>query len=236
MLSLTGAWDEMGLARGRMKSLVALSVVGPALAVGLATEPIVGQIAYLLAVVVGAASGFTVASLPRHELERSALIQAGEAPALAAAGAVYLQGTGSKSKTILMLKSEEPLLSSALGAMKKGTLLGVDSSETLRGVEDRVQSESVLRVLNSIVRAQGARLQDEGEELESAVKESSSGEETKFPVFLTISFFLPIMLMIFASMEHRVDPVAMVTLAFLEVVVLDLALSLSSTDRRRLSD
>ena len=64
---------------------------------------------------------------------------------------------------------------------------------------------------------------------------SLSKEETKFPVFLTISFFLPIMLMLLAALGHHTDPVAMVSLTFLELVVLDLALALSSTERKRLS-
>jgi len=215
--------------------IVATAAFAPAAAVVVVTLPFIGQLAAVFGVVVGAASGYTAAAFPKRALERSAILQAREAPTLAASGAVYLQGTGSKSKTVLMLHSEEPLLSSVLDDMKRQTLLGIDARETLRGLEDRVQSESALRILRSIVRAQGERLQDEGEELEIAVRSSVSGEETKFPVFMTIAFFLPIMLMIFAAMEHHADPVAIVSLAFLEIVVLDLALSISSTERRRLS-
>ena len=92
-----------------------------------------------------------------------------------------------------------------------------------------------LEILGSVVKAQGERLADEGEELEGMVRGSLSKEETKFPVFLTISFFLPIMLMLLAAIGHHTDLLAMVSLTFLEVVILDVALSLSSTERKGLS-
>jgi hypothetical protein len=235
MASRTRSWDVIGLDRRRMIPIVAAAAIVPALCVIVVALPLVGQVAPVLGVVVGAASGYAVAALPKRSLERSSLLQAKEAPTLAASGAVYLQGTGSKSKTVLMLHSDEPMLHSVLEDMKRETLLGIDARESLRRSEGRVQSQSVLRILRSIVRAHGERLQDGGEELESVVRSSVSGEETKFPVFMTIAFFLPIMLMIFAAMEHHSDLVSIASLAFLELVVLDLALSISSTERRRLA-
>jgi hypothetical protein len=231
----TPSWDVLELDRRRMAFFVALVAVAPAVAVVVATLPFIGQLALALGTVVGAASAYTTAAIPRRVLEKAALLQAREAPTLAASGAVYLQGTGSKSKTVLMLHSEEPMLSSLLEEMKRRTLLGIDAADSLKRSERRVRSESALRILRSVVRAQGERLQDEGEELESVVRSSVSGEETKFPVFMTIAFFLPIMLMIFAAMERHTEPLAIASLAFLEIVVLDLALSISSTERRRLS-
>ena len=233
--NVTRSWDVLGLDRRRMVLIVGAIAIAPAAGVGLATFSYVGQLSWVLGAVVGAAAAYTTAAVPQRALEKSALLQARESPTLAASGAVYLQGTGSKAKTVLMLHSEEPLLSSVLEDMKRRTLLGNDAAGSLKRSEAMVRSESVLRILRSIARAQGERLQDEGEELESVVRSSVSGEETKFPVFMTISFFMPIMLMLFAAMEHHTDPVAIVSLAFLEVVILDLALSISSTERRRLS-
>jgi len=218
-----------------MAALVLVVAIAPSVVLAGVTLPIIGEIAILLSAVVGAATAYTTASFPKHLLERSAFLQAGESPTLAASGAVYLQSTGSKSKTILMLHSDEVMLSSVLERMKRKTLLGIDAADALRGEEDMVQSESALRVLDSVTKAHGDRLQDEGEELEATVRSSASGEETKFPVFMTLAFFLPIMLMIFAAIEHHVEPLAMASLAFLEIVVLDLALSVSSTERRRLA-
>jgi hypothetical protein len=135
----------------------------------------------------------------------------------------------------MMLRTDEPRLSALLGELKRTTLLGVDPADTFARMGGKAESESVSKVLGSVVRAQGERLVDEGEELEGMVAASLSREETSFPVFLTVSFFLPIMLMLLAAIDHHTDLLAMVSLTFLEVVVLDLALSLSSTERKRLS-
>jgi len=189
----------------------------------------------VLGAVVGVGSGYAVAAIPRRSIERSALEQARESPALAAAASVYLQSSGSKSKTVLMLRSEEPRLSVMLGELRRTTLLGMDPADSYARMGGKAESESVSKILGAVVRAQGERLVDEGEELEGMVLAALSKEETKFPVFLTISFFLPIMLMLLAALGHHTDPVAMVSLAFLELVVLDLALALSSTERKRLS-
>lgn len=204
-------------------------------AVAAATHPLLGQFALVLGVVVAVGSGYSMATLPRRSLERAAVRQARESPSLAASAAVYLGSTGSKCKTVLMLQSDEPRLAAMLSEMRRATLLGVDPGESYAKAGGRAASDSVSRILASVVRAQGDRLSDEGEELEGMVAASSSREETKFPVFLTISFFLPIMLMLLAALGHHTGPVAMVSLAFLEVVVLDIALSLSTTERGRLS-
>ncbi len=231
----TNSWDALGLDRRRMSFLVVLvsSLVGSA--VVLVTYHLLGQLAVVLGAIVALGSGYALAALPRRSVERSAIRQAGESPALAAAASVYLQSSGSKSKTLLMLQSEEPRLSALLSELRRDMLLGIDPAETYARMGGRTESESVSKILGSVVRAQGERLADEGEELEGIVNGSLSREETKFPVFLTISFFLPIMLMLLAALGHHTDPVSIVSLTFLEVVILDLALTLSSTERARLA-
>jgi hypothetical protein len=230
----TGSWDALGLEARRMWVIVVAGALVVSIAVTVVTFPFLGQLALALAAVVGLGTGYALAALPMRSMEWSALRQARESPALAAAASVYLQTSGSKSKTLMMLRSDEPRLSALLGELRRTTLLGFDPVDSYARAGGRADSESVSRILASVVRAQGERLADEGEELEGMVTASLAKEETKFPVFLTISFFLPIMLMLLAAMGHHTDLVSMVSLTFLEVVVLDLALSLSSTERRRL--
>jgi hypothetical protein len=229
------SWEELGLDSRRMAAIVASAALTAGSAVALVTYPFLGQLALALGVIVSLACGYAVGALPRRSIEWSALQQAREAPALADAASVYLQSSGSKSKTLMMLRTDEPRLSALLGELKRTTLLGVDPADTFARMGGKAESESVSKVLGSVVRAQGERLVDEGEELEGMVAASLSREETNFPVFLTVSFFLPIMLMLLAAIDHHTDLLAMVSLTFLEVVVLDLALSLSSTERKRLS-
>ncbi|MGA2665236.1 MAG: hypothetical protein ABSF83_09860 [Nitrososphaerales archaeon] len=230
-----GSWDALGLDPRRMWVVVGSVGLAVGVAVTLATFEFLGQLAAVLGAIVALGSGYAVGVLPRRSLERSAIQQAGEAPALAAAASVYLQSSGSKSKTLLMLRSDEVRLSARLDELRRTTLLGIDPATSFARLGGSSESESVAKVIGAVVSAQGERLADEGEELEGMVTASLSREETKFPVFMTISFFLPIMLMLLASVGHHTDLVAMVSLTFLEVVVLDLALALSSTERKRLS-
>ncbi|MDA4114383.1 MAG: hypothetical protein OK474_10080 [Thaumarchaeota archaeon] len=231
----SASWDALGLDRRRMSVIVICVGMLVGLLLAAVTFQFLGQLALVLGAVVGLGSGYAVAAIPRRSIEKSALEQARESPALAAAASVYLQSSGSKSKTVLMLRSDEPRLSAVLGELRRTTLLGMDPAESYARMGGKAESESVSKILGAVVRAQGERLVDEGEELEGMVLASLSKEETKFPVFLTVCFFLPIMLMLLAAIGHHTDPIAMVSLTFLELVVLDLALALSSTERKRLS-
>jgi hypothetical protein len=46
-------------------------------------------------------------------------------------------------------------------------------------------------------------------------------------VFMAVSFFLPIMLMLFASMTKNTGPMAIVALFVVEIVILDIVLCIS---------
>jgi hypothetical protein len=228
-------WDELGIDARRMAAIVAAVSLLTGSIVALVAHPILGDLGVLLAVVAALGSAYSVAALPRRSREWSSVQQAREVPALAAAAAVYLQSSGSKCKTLLMLRSDEPRLAGALAELRRTTLLGIDPGESYSRLGGRVESESASKVLASVIRSQTDKLSDEGEELEGMVNASLAKEDTKFPVFLTICFFIPIMLMLLAAIEHHTDPLSMLSLTFLEVVVLDLSLVLASTERGRLA-
>jgi hypothetical protein len=228
------SWSALGLSPRRMTAFLVLVGISAGVCVLVTTWAILGGVSVLLSGVVGIAAAYVVAGAPKRSLAGSALIQAREAPALAASAAVYLQSTGSRAKTVLMLHSDEPRLDSLIQRAKRSTLLGMDASVSLGGSEG-VQADSTAAILGSVARAQGERLADGGEELEGMVRASLSSEETKFPVFLTVSFFPPIMLMLLAAVGHHDDPVSITSLTVVEMVILDLALSFASTERKRLA-
>jgi len=228
------SWDVLGLSRAKMCALVASVGIATAACILTVTLTLLGAVSVVLALGVGAAGAYLVASYPRRSLDRSALLQAREAPALAASAAVYLQSTGSRSKTVLMLRSQEPRLSDLFEKARRSTLLGMDAKMAFERTE-AVRADSTAGVVGSIVRAHPDKVSDGGEELDGILRASSSAEETNFPVFLTISFFLPIMLMLLAAVGHHDNFASVASLSVLEVVILDLALSFASTERRRLS-
>ena len=128
-------------------------------------------------------------------------------PALAASAAVYLQSTGSRAKTVMMLHSDEPRLAALFERAKRATLLGMDASAAFwagRGDAGRFclwdtrarwygPRGSKLHGRRRGARGDGPRF-------------ASRRRRPSFPVFLTISFFLPIMLMLLAAVGHHDDP------------------------------
>jgi len=229
------SWGVLGLSPVRMVALAVSAGAVTAACILAFTIGILGGVSVLLAVAVGGAATYLVASLPKRSLDRSALLQAREAPELAASAAVYLQSTGSRSRTILMLHSQEPRLDGLIERAKKHTLLGLDPSAAFDGSE-AVRADSTAGILSAVTRAQGEKLADGGEELDGMVRASLASEETKFPVFLTVSFFLPIMLMLLVAVGHHDSTDAVLSLAAVEVLILDLVLSFASAERKRLSE
>jgi hypothetical protein len=88
-------------------------------------------------------------------------------------------------------------------------------------------SESVRTVLNSVVSVDRGNVESGNDELDGILNSTSLDEETKMPLLMAVSFFLPIMLMLFAAMTKNTGPVAVVALVVLEVVILDIVLSIS---------
>ena len=74
----------------------------------------------------------------------AAFRQTVEAPPFAAASNIYLRSTGSRSKTLLMLRAEEPRLRSFLAEVRRRTLLGYDAPSAIEneGPQNSVFSES----------------------------------------------------------------------------------------------
>jgi hypothetical protein len=228
------SWEAMGLSARKMVAVSACAGAAAALSAFLATRDILGPASVLLAAAVGAGAAYAVAGTPKRSLLRSSLLQAREAPAISAAASVYLRSTGSRSKTIMMLHSNETRLNELFGDARRSTLLGVEPSVAF-GAATTVTSGAVESVIATVVAAEGNEVTDQGQDAESMVRASVSREETKFPVFLTISFFLPIMLMLVAAIGHHDTVISVVSLAVVETVILDLALSFASADRRLIS-
>jgi hypothetical protein len=110
-------------------------------------------------------------------------------------------------------------------------LLGYDAEAAIEGgrPQSHVFSESVKTVLNAIVGVGRARVEEGGEELDGILNSSDLDDETKLPLFIAVSFFLPIMLMLFAATTRGTGTLAMASLVVLEVVLLDIALTFSGS-------
>lgn len=226
------SFDELGLDPRRAFALVAAAssvFFGVSMLVGF--ELRLGSVSVLVALFAGAGAGYLLSTAPRRALKMAAFRQALDAPSLAAAANIYMRSTCSKAKTFLMLRAEEPLMESFLIDVRRRLLLGYDASYAVKaaGPEGHLFSESVRTVVGSVSGADRARVEEGADELDGMLASSGLEEETKLPMFIAVSFFLPIMMMLFAAMTKETGPAPMLALLVLELVVLDLAFSLSGS-------
>ncbi|HVC26569.1 MAG TPA: hypothetical protein VND40_00260 [Nitrososphaerales archaeon] len=230
------SWDQVGLdqrkafafALGTAASFfVLLVLVGEQLSIG--------SVSFVLGAMAAACAGYLVSSAPRRIVRVAAFQQTLEAPSFAASSNIYLKSTSSRSKTFLMLRAEEPRLCSFLAEVRRRVLLGYDASSATLGArpESHVFSESVKTVIDSVVGVDRARVEEGGDELDGILNSSGLDEETKLPLFISVCFFLPIMLMLFAAMTKGTGPAMISALVVLEVIVLDLTFAISGSSVAR---
>jgi hypothetical protein len=191
----------------------------------------VGSVSFALAALAAAGAGYLLSTAPRRIVRMAAFQQTLEAPSFAASSNIYLKSTSSRSKTFLALRAEEPSLSSFLAEVRRRLLLGYDAASAAQAArpESHLFSESVRTVVHSVVGVDRARVEEGSDELDGMLNSSGLDEETKMPLLIAVSFFLPIMLMLFAAMTKGTGEVAMGALVVLEVVVLDLTLAMSGS-------
>jgi hypothetical protein len=226
------SWERLGLHERRALAFVLAVGAGFfALVVVVGQELRVGSVSVILAAMAAATSGYLVFTAPLRVVRMASFRQTLEAPSLAAACNIYLRSTSSRSKTILMLRADEPRLRSFLARARRFTLLGYDAPSAVRAAEPQAHlfSESATTAVHSVVGVDRARVEEGSDELDGILNSSGLEEETKLPLFIAVCFFLPIMLMLFAAVAKETGPVALGAMLLLEVVVLDLTLAVSGS-------
>ncbi len=204
---------------------------GVTIASYLLTSALLGDISPLISGAVGVGFGYLAATAPKRGLQRSALAQAREAPVLAASTTVHLQTTGSRSKTLLTLRSQDDEMQRYLLSVRRQIMLGFDPRSAVQGQEGSPASESVRRILRSLSES-SSRINADSVELEGMQSASALGEETKVPVFVAVVFFMPIMLILFSALSKNTGLFSLLSILILQIVVLDLTYAISSSERQ----
>lgn len=226
------SWEQVGLDQTRAIAFVLGAAASFFVLVVVVGEQLrIGSVSVALGAMAAAGVGYLVSTAPRRIVRMAAFHQTLEAPSLAASSNIYLKSTASRSKTFLMLRAEEPRLRTFLADVRRRVLLGYDAPSASQAAmpQNHLFSESVVTVVNSVVGVERARVEEGADELDGILNSSGLDEETKLPLLIAVSFFLPIMLMLFAATTKGTGPAAMVALVVLEVVVLDLTLAISGS-------
>jgi hypothetical protein len=229
------SWEQVGLDQRRAAVFTLCTAASFFVLVILVGEQLrLGSVSLVLGATAAGGAGYLVSTSARRTVRMAAFRQTLEAPSFAASSNIYLKSTASRSKTLLALRAEEPRLSSYLSEVRRRLLLGYDaSSATLAaGPESHVFSESVMTVISSVVGVDRARVEEGDDELDGILNSGGLDEETKMPLLVAVSFFLPIMLMLFAAITKGTGQVAIGALVVLEIIVLDLTLAVSGSSIR----
>jgi hypothetical protein len=213
--------------------MVALGLAFSALvgiAVGLATGDALGQAKVPTILVIAALVFYIAVSSPRRILDQQRVAQARESLLLSASAHACLTVTGSRSKTFMLIKPREQALGDAVREVGRRILLGTRVGDAVAASSRRIASYSAAVALQSLATTNSGEFVGD-EESRGLAAASELSLETKLPLFMTVCFFTPIMIVLYAVFSHTYQPERLVELCAFEFAVIDLGYYLSATER-----
>ena len=225
------SYEHLGVGLVRMVMVAAVVSVGSGAALVVVLGSALGGGAGLAALVVGAMVFYLVMTAPRRAMDRERATQARESLALSAAAMACLGVTGSRSKTLMLLKPRDRAFGRATREGARMVLLGSSLDQATAEASKRLASYSAAETLKGIASLQPADFDAGDEETRGLDAYRELYRETKLPMLMTACFFSPIMLVLYAVFARAYDPASLAGLAALEFAVLDLALFFSSVDK-----
>lgn len=222
--------EHFGVSLRRALALACGSAVGAAVVTGLVVGDSLGQAKAPTTVLVGALVFYIVLSTPRRLLDGERVAQARESPLLAASAAAALTVTGSRTRTLVLLRSKDPALGSALAESGRRVLLGERIERALAISSKGLASYSAGAALGALATFEPRAMDLGDEEARGLDSASEIRSDTRTPALTTVCFFAPILLTLYAVLSHSYDPSKLAELAAFEFIVVDLALYLSASD------
>jgi hypothetical protein len=216
-------WRIMGVggSASGASALIFGAVIGGALGpVGSATEVVVAILVL-----------YIVVTTPRRILDSQRVAQARESVLLSVAASACLSVTGSRSRTLTLLRSTEDTLAKTLSEITRQLLLGNKAEMAVMGASKNLASYSAIAALYRMAVFRPRAFDAGDEESTGIAKSSELSRETKIPIFMTVCFFAPIMLLLYAVFFHLYDTMSLGELAAFEFVIIDLAFYMSASDR-----
>lgn len=195
------------------------------------SSSLVGNLSQLLAIISASATSYIIISAPSVALRSSRLIQSREAPSISSSLLLNFLATNSRRKALLLLRVEDIVLKSAIKEIKRRLLLGYEIREVLDNCMRRIASESAKEAIQSVISIDKDTVEEKGEEYEHIINELFSEGETKTPIFIAITFFTPIMLMLLAILQSMSSAWHMIAILFMQLLITNLAFSFMSREK-----
>ena len=197
------------------------------------TGDALGEARDAVALAVGALVFYFVLSFPRRLADSQRIAEARESPLLSASAAACLAVTGSRSRTIVFMRPRDPTLRAGMKEAGRKILLGTRADRALESSAQSLVSYTAAAVFRGLGAFAPEGVEQGDEEAQGLALSTDLSRETKVPMLMTVCFFTPILLILYAVFSHTYGASDLAELASLEFIVLDLAFFLSAAERSR---
>lgn len=225
--------QRFGVSPARIVALAAAMSTAVAFLTRVVTGGVLGHATDVVSLAVGGLVFYFVLSAPRRIADGQRLAEARETPLLSASAAACLAVTGSRSRTIVLLRPRDPALKAGLKEAGREVLLGTGVGRALESSAQSMVSYSAAAAFRGLAAFAPSGVEQGDEEARGLAMSSDLNRETKVPILMTVCFFTPIMLILYAVFSHAYGPADFAELASLEFIVLDLVFFLSAAERSR---
>jgi len=225
--------DRFGISPARIGFVSAAMSGGTTQLTWTVTGESLGEARGVVALVVGALVFYVVLSAPRRLADGQRLSEARESPVLWASAAACLAVTGSRPRTIILLRPRGQSLTASLKEAGRQILLGTRVDRALENSSRNLVSYSAASAFRGLAAFTPEGVEQGDEEVRGLDASSDLSTETKIPMLMTVCFFTPILLVLYAVFSHTYSAADLAELASLEFIVLDLAFFLTASERKR---
>jgi hypothetical protein len=212
----------------KMLGVALAASAGAAAATGVAVGDVLGAGKPATLIVVALLVFYIVVSTPRRVLDAQRVVQARESILLLTAAKACLGVTGSRARTLIELRSRDAVVADSLRESARMILLGARVERAVEQASRNLVSYSAAAALRGAATLHSTALDVNDEENRGLSGSSELSRETKLPMFMTVCFFAPIMLLLFAVFSHSYGFESLVELGAFEFVAIDLAFYLAS--------
>ncbi|MDG7002888.1 MAG: hypothetical protein JRN56_03190 [Nitrososphaerota archaeon] len=220
--------DHFGLSAWRVMAVGLAASSASWLLADLAFGDALGGASMLVLTIVAAAVFYIVVTTPRRLLDRERVRQAKEAVLLASSSKALLEVTRSRSRSVLLLRPRDRDVAAAVARASKMILLGGSVARSVGAASGSLASYAVAAALRGLAKPRKSGPDPDDEEARGLAGSAALSRETKVPMIMTVSFFTPIMLLLYAVLSHSYGAVRLTELAAVELAVLDLAFHLGA--------
>jgi hypothetical protein len=225
------SFDHMGVDPWKVAFVGAIAsgavLIGCNLFLGSVLGPATGTTEVVVALLVF----YIILSTPRRLLDAQRISQARESVLLSVASNACMNATGSRPRTLMLLRPGDPELKKTLADIGRSVLLGTRVETAVESASHRLVSYSAASALRgtATLRPRAADVSDQ--EVRGLMSSSELSRETRLPMFMTVCFFTPIMLVLYAVFTRIYSPGGLAGLAAFGFIVIDLVFYLASSDR-----